>query len=392
MTFLKNKKNYLASFGAMFLLVAFVMVGCQKDGGVDLVKNDQVDGLPQLEQMVQRTEKHFLKEFEVKNEEGKKIATVEAYGSDKEMEKAIDEIKLSISGEKPVDLNGQNENSGKQQPTDFDSESINFVIKDVSQDILDKGYISFNVDVRNAPSLQMASFKHELVSGGNENWRIHKAQAVGNSNLHWVGHYLSPNCSTHTNYDYYLDLCNVCSSYQGPPFALSASPRYKWKVIVTPQGVSYTVTMFISNCYYQNASTCNPPVTQLRQTASQSISQFVANELTLLGKDAAELFINNQKEVAQLGEDLEVQNALDNFWNVNQALIENAFDGANTTLVNETHIEAAVNLLSVVEQKVSSKELSHAVAQIKSQLYILEGKNLLDGLRTFDKLDFLLDK
>ena len=131
---------------------------------------------------------------------------------------------------------------------------------------------------------------------------------------------------------------------------------------------------------------------EMNRESQQAIARFLKDLDGDMSKEILTLIIVHQRELTRLfNQNDELQMHLKSFWKENKDLLETSFSDDNSDynkIVRQENVLASIKVLEAVEQHTKSPELKSSIENIKQNIYILEGKTIKKGLKSFDQLSF----
>lgn len=345
MNYLKSKRSYFIAFSMVFAFIAFLMVGCEKDVSKTIDDNkahsSSFNDLNKTNADVQEYEYFSLpKGYEEKNE----TELVEYFQSLTIEEKSTLQENYRIKA--------YLESIGKLTKVETDMKK-----GDLFTNFQLKNYLSYK-ELVNLTTFKPSETK--LSSCASNDIRLSYVRYECESGECVV-------------YEYY----QLCVYGDWVP--------YPYNPVRNATGVG-------CGC----GSVCDPYVTKTIHR-DRGLVQFLNNDLDNNIPKLSQAYIQHHEELSTIfntndAEYANAQQAFNEFWKVYEPISHQVFAKNETLVLEQYHIELATNLLSELSKVSQSDELQATIDEVKANIHIMEGKELKQALKTFDKLGLEMAK
>jgi len=381
MSFLKSRTGYLTVFLLAFVLVASMIVSCQKDT-VDSINTE-------IKNDTESFKAKFQKTIDVFDEERTSKISLRISSDNEELISGYDEKSFEIIplvgymvsiGNMP-ETNNRSEQ--KLHRTDASKIDIHFEVidKDIKWGNNDFTLLEKEVPFKEHLKSSAITTSHETTSDGIDVWRI-----GGNGQVEVVfqnkKHFLSS----------FGPICNRILT--GTEKACYAKQGNKNKIIVTRHQVNQNYNFDFNDadseggCYTCPGGCRVSTPTFLNLKASQNLSFFLSTNQHKNNKAIIQLYIKYKEDLDRIFiSNSNVKIALSKTWGKLESLVEEGFNGNSHRVVNSEHISAAKSFLDELEKAADSAELKSSIGTIKDNLDSMKGKDIKNALRAFDRQD-----
>jgi len=385
MNFLAKKRSYLLPLITVFIFIAILILGCQK--------NEQMTDDMNVDLIMSKAKTKvfpYSKDVHVKDTDEQIFTTIKVMSDDVGLLDAINAqtLKLKLFYNEMSDKKESFSSENTNKTITFNEPNLRFYI-DASTFPKDMNRLEFEIDEDVEKNYTVYALTTVRVSDGVQAIDVINSQTASSS-IVAKGYVFNCDNTDDQIFDVQLSPGSHHLYFHDSPLdhievdVYHSSLNSNWSVSTNPD----------VSC----GCGCGCAVMPLMGTETTgNISSFLSSELKYTGKDIMDIYIKHKGEIGLIlnsidSEYVSVNDAMDSFWATTRPLIYNSFGQNNPSVVQSKHIEAANNFLVELAEASKSKELTHTIKVIQSNLHILENRELKDAIKELDNLRLELDK